>query len=202
MPYCGRVRGKMKALIKLMAGLIIITLDGRIQLDIMPVNVITDIVGYGLIIWGATELVSWSPCFKSCRLHAVLSLIFSLGIRMVTYFEMSHSFVALMYGMTAIFYIYMTYYIMEGLMVKNKMEKITEPNANLKGAWMALAVAEFLYSLCYLADIGTFLEEVGLGGLEAPVRGLVGAVAFALNAFFVIMINQVRGLLYPKKETI
>ena len=57
---------------------------------------------------------------------------------------------ALMYGMGAIFYIYMTYYIMEGLMVKNKMEKITEPNANLKGAWMALAVAQF-FQHCVLA---------------------------------------------------
>lgn len=193
------MRGNMKALIRLMAGLIIITLDGRIQMDTVVINVITDLVGHALIIWGATGLIPWSPCFKSCRLQAVLSLVFSLGIRLVTYYELPHSFAALTYGMAAIFHIYMTYYIMEGLMVKNKMEQITEPNANLKGAWMALAVADFLYCLCYLADIGTFLEGVGLGGLEGSVRGLVGAAAFALNAFFVIMINQVRGLLYPKK---
>lgn len=189
----------MNSLIKVMAGLFIITLDGRIQMDIVMANILTDIVGHALVIWGVTGLIPWSPCFKSSRLHAVLSLIFSLGTRVVTSQGMSQSFMALMYGMTAIFYIYMTYYIMEGLMVKNKMEKITEPNSNLKGAWMALAVAEFLYSFCYLADIGSLMQEFELAGLEGAVRGLVGAAAFATSTFFIIMINQVRGLLFPKQ---
>ncbi len=190
----------MKDLIKVMAGLFIISLDNRIRMDIIMVNIVTDIVGHTLLIWGVTGLIPWSPCFKLSRKHAVLSLIFCLGTRLVTYLNMPQSVMALMYGMGAIFYIYMTYYIMEGLMVKNKMEKITEPNANLKGAWMALAIAQFFYCLCYLADIGEFLEEVGLGGLESPVKGLFGAAAFALSTFFIIMINQVRGLLYPKAE--
>lgn len=194
------MRGIMKDLIKLIAGLLIITLDGRVQMDILAVNVATDLVGHALIIWAVTGLISWSPCFKSSRTYAILSLLFSLGIRLVTWRGMSQSFVALMYGMSTIFHIYMTYYIMEGLMVKGKMEKITEPNANLKGAWMAMAVAEFLYCLCYLTDIGTFLQDNGLGGLEAPVRALVGAASFALNAFFIIIINQIRGLLYSKEE--
>lgn len=188
----------MKDLIKVMAGLFIISLDNRIQMDILPVNVATDIAGHLLLIWGVTGLIPWSPCFKSSRFQAVLSLAFCLGIRLVTYLKLSHSAVALMYGMSTIAYIYMTYYMMEGLMVKIKTEKLTELNANLKGAWMALAVAGFVYCLCYLADIGSFLQEVGLGGLESPVRALTGAAAFGTNAFFVIMINQIRESLYPK----
>lgn len=188
----------MKALIKLMAGLLIITLDGRVQMDIVAVNVITDLVGHALIIWAAAELTEWTPCFKSCRNYAILSLFGSLAIRLVTWKGLTDSFTALAYGLATIFRIYMTYYIMEGLMVKNKMEKITEPNANFKGAWMAMAVAEFLYCLCYLTDIGDILTEFGLGGLEESVRALVGAAAFALNTFFVIVINQIRELLYPK----
>lgn len=191
---------KMKALIKLMAGLFIVALDGRVQMSMVLVNVITDVVGYALIFIGLTELIPWSPCFKRGRKHAVGAFIFSLGIRAVTYFGLSQSFAALAYGMTAIFYIYMTYYIMEGLLVKNKTEKITEPNSNLRGAWTALAVGQFLYSLCYLAEIGSFLEEVGLGGLDAPVKALFGAAAFATNTFFIIMINQTRLLLFPKQE--
>lgn len=131
----------MKDLIKVMAGLFILSLDNRVQMDIVAINVITDIVGHALVIWGVTGLIPWSPCFKRSRTHAVLSLIFCLGIRGVTYFQWPQAFISLVYGMSAIFYIYMTYYIMEGLMVKNKTEKITEPNANLKGAWTALAVA-------------------------------------------------------------
>ncbi len=188
----------MKDLIKVMAGLFILSLDNRVQMDIVAINVITDIVGHALVIWGVTGLIPWSPCFKRSRTHAVLSLIFCLGIRGVTYFQWPQAFVSLVYGMSAIFYIYMTYYIMEGLMVKNKTEKITEPNANLKGAWTALAVAEFLFCFCYLADIGELLQEIGLGGLERSVRGLFGAAAFALSTFFIIIINQIRGLLYPK----
>ena len=190
----------MKDLIRVMAGLFIISLDNRVQMDILTVNVITDIVGHGLLIWGVTGLIPWSPCFKSSRTHAILSLIFCLGVRLVSYYPVMHSLSALMYGMAAIFYIYMTYYIMEGLMVKDKMEKITEPNANLKGAWIALAIAEFLYCFCYLAEIGEVLVEIGLGGLEGPARGLMGAAAFATSTFFIIMINQVRGLLFPKEE--
>lgn len=191
----------MKDLIRVMAGLFILSLDNRVRMDIFTVNVITDIVGHGLLIWGVTGLIPWSPCFKSSRTHAILSLIFCLGVRVVSYYPVMHSLTALMYGMAAIFYIYMTYYIMEGLMVKDKMEKITEPNANLKGAWIALAIAEFLYCFCYLAEIGEFLNEVGLGGLEGPIRGLTGAAAFATSTFFIIIINQVRGMLFPKSET-
>lgn len=190
----------MKEFIKLMAGLLIISLDGRVQMNLTAVNVVTDLAGHALIIWAVTEMMEWSPCFKRCRNYAVLSLVGSLAVRLVTWKGLTGSFPALAYGLAAIFRIYMTYYMMEGLMVKNKMEKITEPNANFKGAWMALAVAEFLYCLCYLTDIGELLAEFGLGGLEGSVRALVGAVAFALNAFFVIVINQIRELLYPRKS--
>lgn len=190
----------MKALMKLMAGLFIVALDGRVQMNIILINIITDAAGYALILMSLTELIPWSPCFKRGRRHAIGAFISSLGIRAVNYFELPQSFYALVYGMSAIFYIYMTYYIMEGLLVKNKTEKITEPNSNLRGAWTALAIAQFLYSFCYLAEIGSLLEGVGLGGLEAPVKALFGAAAFAANTFFVIMINQIRMLLFPKQE--
>lgn len=190
----------MKNLIMLMAGLLIATFDERVQMSIIPINVVTDIVGYALVIWGLTGLITWSPCFKRARTYAVLAMISTLGIRVVNYFGIEYSADALTYGLAAIFYIYTTYYVLEGIMVKNKTEKITEPNANLKGAWMALSVAQFLYSICYLTDIGGLLENIGLGGLEDPIKSLFGAAAFATNAFFVIMLNQVRMLLFPKQE--
>lgn len=190
----------MKDLIMLMAGLLIATFDERVQMSFIPVNVVTDIVGYILLIRGLTGLIPWSPCFKRSRTYAIFAMISTLGIRVVNYFGIAYSADALTYGLSAIFYIYTTYYILEGIIVKNKTEKITETNANLRGAWMALSVAQFLYSLCYLADIGNLLEGIGLAGLEDPIKSLFGAAAFATNAFFVIMLNQTRILLFPKQE--
>lgn len=190
----------MKSLIMLMAGLLIASFDERVQMAFIPVNVVTDIVGYVLIIKGLTGVIPWSPCFKRSRTYAILAMIATLGIRVVNHFGIEYSADALTYGLSAIFYIYTTYYILEGILVKTKTEKITETNSNLRGAWMALSVAQFLYSICYLADIGGLLENIGLAGLESPIRSLFGAAAFATNAFFVIMLNQTRMLLFPKKE--
>lgn len=192
----------MKDLIILMVGLVVATFDERVQMNIIPVNLVTDIVGYALVIKGLTGLIPWSPCFKRARIYAVLAMISTLGIRAVRYFGIAYSADALTYGLAAIFYIYTTYYILEGIIVKNKMEKITETTSNLRGAWVALSVAQFLYSICYLADIGSLLEGIGLAGLEDPIKSLFGAAAFATNAFFVIMLNQTRILLFPKEKNL
>lgn len=189
----------MKDMIILMAGLLIATFDERVQMNIIPVNLVTDIAGYALVIRGLTGLIPWSPCFKRARRYAIFAMLSTLGIRAVKYFGIAYSADALTYGLAAIFYIYTTYYTLEGITVKTKTEKITETTSNLRGAWVGLSVAQFLYSLCYLADIGSLLEGIGLAGLETPIKSLFGAVAFASNAFFVIMLNQTRQLLFSKK---
>lgn len=192
----------MKALIELMAGLFIIALDGRAQMNIILVNVITDVVGYALLIIGLTGLIPWSPCFKKGRWHAIGAFIFSLGLRLVKYLELSQEYDTIVYGMTAVFYIYMTFYIVEGLAVKCKVENITEQNSNLKGIWVISAAAQMLYSFCHLVDLQGFLAGFELGVLTAPIRIVVGVAAFVANSFFVIVINQIRIQLFPKQEEI
>lgn len=190
----------MKALIELMLGLFIITLDGRAQMNIILVNVITDVAGYGLLIAGMTGLIPWSPCFKKGRWHAAGALVFSIGLRVVQYLELTQEYRAVAYGMTAVFYIYMTFYIVEGIDVKCKTEKRTEQNANLRGIWIVTAAAQMLYSFCSLVDLQGFLEGFQLGVLTAPLRAVLGVLAFVANSFFVITINQIRIQLFPKRE--
>lgn len=191
----------MNCILKVMLGLFLSVLDGKVQINIWYLNILTDILGYGLIIWGVHEMIPWSPCFKKSRTHAVWAAVCSIGLRFALNFSVSYSIQSLLRGMGTIFFIYLTYYMMEGYVVKNKMDKIEEPTGNLKGAWIALAVSNALYCFCYLADLKELMLELGLEGLEQTVIGLMGVAVFATDVFFIMVMNQERSLIFPREDS-
>lgn len=89
---------------------------------------------------------------------------------------------------------------MEGLYVKNKTEKIYELNSQLRGSWIAMAISRFVYCFLGLTDLESLTAEMGIEGMESMILVVVSAVAFVIEAFFLLTLNQNRMLLEEKDK--
>lgn len=190
----------MNAMLTLMAGLLIVALDFEVSIGGIAINIISDIIGHFIIIFSAKKLIPWSPCFKKTIKHGILGAIFYLGYRISINMGAVISLQLFFSGFGAIFYIYMTYYIMEGLVVKNKMEKMTEPNGNLKGSWVAMAIVAFAYCFASLMNLQQVMIELGVPGLDNIILLVLNGAVLITTVFFVMVLNQNRMLLLAKQE--
>lgn len=187
-------------IIMIIIGLLITAVDMEWLIAGVQINLLSDLAGYILILIGLKGMLEWSPCFKRSRKHALLSLLSYIGLRISLNLGAGQQAIGLFVGLGTIFFIYMTYYMMEGMIVKNKTEKVFEPNANLKGSWIAMAAAMFVYCFCNLADLKAIAEQYNLPGLENLVMMILSVAVFATEAFFCMVLNQNRMLLFPVQQ--
>lgn len=185
----------MNCFLKMIIGFIFLSFDLRVNFGGFVVDILSDVIGYGFIIWSCKEMLEWSPCFKKTRKHAIIAVI--LCILKIAAENMKAGFTinASLTGLETIAFIYTTYYILEGLYVKNKTEKIYEISAQLKGSWIAMAVSSFLYSFLSMSDLSAVVEEMNLPGLDTVIMQVLSVVSFAVQIFFMLTLNQNRILL-------
>ena len=168
---------------------------GGITLDIVP-----DFIGYGLIFLATKGLLEWSPCFQKTRKYAVIAFVISVCRIIAQNINATFTVQGTLLGIETIAYIYLSYYVMEGLYVKNKTDKIYELNSQLRGAWIAVAVSRFIYCFLGLTDLDSLTAELGIEGMESTILVLISAVTFVVEAFFVLTLNQNRMLIEEKKK--
>lgn len=190
----------MSCFFKMIVGFLFLAFRFQVEIVGMTVDVLSDIIGYGLIIWSCKEMIEWSPCFKKTRKNAILALILYVGNVVMQNFNASSVMQGVFLGFGTITFIYMTYYILEGLYVKNKTEKVYEVNSQLKGAWIAMAVARFLYCFFSLADLETLTEELGIVGSESFILQIIEMIGLLTQVFFILTLNQNRVLLEENQK--
>ncbi len=190
----------MSDFLKMIIGFLFLVFNVQVKLGSITLDIIPDFIGYGLIFLAAKEMLDWSPCFKKTRKHAVIALVISIGRVIALNRNLAFTVQGTLLGIETIAYIYLSYYVMEGLYVKNKTDKIYELNSQLRGAWIAVAVARFIYCFLGLTDLESLTAEFGMEGLESTILILVSVVAFVVEAFFVLTLNQNRMLIEEKNK--
>jgi len=193
---------KMDCLIKMIIGFLFLAFNFQVTIGGITFDIIPDVVGYVLIIWSCKEMIEWGPCFKKTRKHAIIALIISFCSIIAQNVSPNFTIQGTLLGLETIAFIYLSYYIMEGMYVKNKTEKIYELNSQLRGAWIAMAVSRFIYCFCMLTDFEALTEELGIAGAEGLILSVIHAVAFVIEVFFLLLLNQNRMLLDEKKKTV
>jgi len=189
---------QMNCFIKLIIGFLFHAFDFQMNVGSFTFDIVPDFVGYGLIFWACKDMLDWSPCFKKVRKHAVIALVISVIGMIAQNGNAGFTIQGTLLGIETIAFIYMSYYILEGLYVKNKTEKIYELNSQLRGSWIALAVAHFLYCFCMLTDLEALTKELGIEGAENMILTVISGIAFVVEAFFLLTLNQNRVLLQEK----
>lgn len=191
---------QMNCFIKMIIGFLFLAFDFQIKPGGLTLDLASDIIGYVFIIWSCKETIEWSPCFKKTRKHAIIALIIHILSVIAQNINAGFTIEGALLGIETIAFIYMSYYVLEGLYVKNKTEKVYELNSQLKGAWIAMAVSRFVYCVLTLADLNTITEGLGIVGMEGTILTILNAVAFIIEVFFLLSLNQNRILLEEKKK--
>lgn len=190
----------MSDFLKMIVGFLFLVFNIQVKLGKFTLDIIPDFIGYGLIFWAGKGLIEWSPCFKKTRKHAVIALVISVCRIVVQNINAGFTVQGTLLGIETIAYIYLSYYVMEGLYVKNKTEKIYELNSQLRGSWIAMAISRFVYCFLGLTDLESLTAEMGIEGMESMILVVVSAVAFVIEAFFLLTLNQNRMLLEEKDK--
>lgn len=190
----------MSDFFKMIIGFLFLVFNIQVKLGGITLDIVPDFIGYILIILACKGMIEWSPCFKKTRKHAIIALVISV-CRMVAQnrnagFRVQGSLL----GIETIAYIYLSFYILEGIYVKNKVEKVYELNSQLKGSWIAMIVARFAYCFFSLTDLDSITKEFGMEGMESMILLVISAVAFVIEAFFILTLNQNRMLLEEKNK--
>lgn len=190
----------MNCIIKIIIGILITAIDMEMRIGGVQINIVSDLIGYGIVIWALKDMIPWSPCFKKSRKFAILSIITYIGLRFSLNIQTELNWRVAFIGFGTIFFIYMTYYIMEGMLVKNKMEKIYEVNQNLRGSWIIMTISIFIYCFLSITDLSVLTQEWGLPGLENLVLAIVGVICFAALIYHLMILNQNRMALQKVSE--
>lgn len=191
---------QMNCWIKMIVGFLFLAFDFQVNIAGVTLDIVSDIIGYVLIILACKEMLEWSPCFKKTRKHAVIALVVYILSIVAQNINAGFTIQGTLLGIETIAFIYLSYYVLEGLYVKNKTEKIYELNAQLKGAWIAMAVSRFVYCFFMLTDLESLTEELGIAGAEGMILTGISAVALVIEVFFILLLNQNRVLLDEKKK--
>lgn len=190
----------MSDFLKMILGFLFLVFNIQVKLGSITLDIVPDFIGYVLIFLACKDMIEWSPCFKKTRKHTIIALVISVCRIFAQNINAGFTVQGTLLGIETIAYIYLTYYIMEGLYVKNKTEKVYELNSQLKGAWIAMAVSRFLYCFLSLADLDSLTKEFGIEGMESIILLIISAVAFVVEAFFLLTLNQNRMLLEENKK--
>ena len=195
-----RNRIQMSDFLKIIIGFLFLVFNIQVKLGSITLDIIPDFIGYALIILAGKGLVEWSPWFKKTRKHAIIALVISICRLIAQNVNATFTVQGTLLGIETIAYIYLSYYILEGLYVKNKTDKLYELNGQLKGSWIAMAVSRFLYCFLGLTDLNSLTAEFGIEGMESTILLIISAVVFVVDAFFVLTLNQNRMLLEEKSK--
>lgn len=190
----------MSDFFKMMIGFLFLVFNIQVKLESITLDIIPDFIGYGLIFFAVKGMIDWSPCFKKTRKHAGIALVISVCRIIALNMNLAFTVQGTLLGIETIAYIYLSYYVMEGLYVKNKTEKIYELNSQLRGAWIAVAVSRFIYCFLGITDLDSLTKELGIEGMESTILILISAIAFVVEAFFLLTLNQNRMLLEEKNK--
>ena len=190
----------MSNFLKMILGFLFLVFNIQVKLGGITLDIVPDFIGYGLIFLAAKGLLEWSPCFRKTRKYAVIAFVISVCRIIAQNINATFTVQGTLLGIETIAYIYLSYYVMEGLYVKNKTDKIYELNSQLRGAWIAVAVSRFIYCFLGLTDLDSLTAELGIEGMESTILVLISAVTFVVEAFFVLTLNQNRMLIEEKKK--
>ncbi len=190
----------MSNFLKMILGFLFLVFNIQVKLGGITLDIVPDFIGYGLIFLATKGLLEWSPCFQKTRKYAVIAFVISVCRIIAQNINATFTVQGTLLGIETIAYIYLSYYVMEGLYVKNKTDKIYELNSQLRGAWIAVAVSRFIYCFLGLTDLDSLTAELGIEGMESTILVLISAVTFVVEAFFVLTLNQNRMLIEEKKK--
>lgn len=190
----------MSNFLKMIIGFLFLVFNIQVKLGNITLDIIPDFIGYILIFLAVKGMIEWSPCFKKTRKHAMIALVVSVCRIIAQNTNAIFTIQGTLLGIETIAYIYLSYYVMEGLYVKNKTDKIYELNSQLRGAWIAMAVSRFIYCFLGITDLNSLTTEFGMEGMESIILVIISTVEFVVEAFFLLTLNQNRMLIEEKNK--
>lgn len=191
---------QMSGFFKMIIGFLFLVFNIQVKLSSITLDIVPDFIGYILIILSCKEMIEWSPCFKKTRKHTVIALVISICRIFALNMNVGFTTQGALLGIETMAYIYLSYYVMEGLYVKNKTDKVYELNSQLRGSWITMAISRFLYCFLSLTDLDSLTKEFGIEGMESMILLIISAVVFVIEAFFLLTLNQNRMLLEEKSK--
>lgn len=190
----------MTGIVKIVIGLILMIIGIEARISWLRFDIISDIIGSILVIIGLNEIIEWSPLLKRSRKHAIIGVVAHVLMYIAGFYEIAKLIELLMLAITIITFIYMTYYLMEGILVKAKTEKKNEISGTIRGGWIILAIATGLYGFASISDFRSLLDGFQLAGLEYMILWFLNVAVTFSGLYFVVLLYQVKLLLYPKEE--
>lgn len=190
----------MTALVKIIIGLLILIIDIEFQIGGFTFDIISDLAGFIIVIIGMKEILDWSPLLKRSKKHAIIGAIAYVFMRVSQIFEEIKLIELIMLAITIITFIYLTYYLMEGILVETKTEKKTEIDGTIRGAWIIMAIAVGIYGFANISDFNSFLAGFQLEGLEYTILWILNVAEIFSGLYFLLLLSQINKLLYPKEE--
>lgn len=191
----------MTSLIKIIIGLLFLIVDIEIQISSITIDLASNLIGFVFLVIGFQEIMEWSPLMKRSRKHVVIGMIAYILMRISQNFQAAELIERLMIGIEIITLIYLTYYLMEGILVKTKMEKKDEMNGNLRGAWVLFAISIGIYGFARISDFQSLLEIIQLGGLEQFVLRLLEIGVILSGLYFITQLFQINKLLFSNEKS-
>ncbi|NLZ80747.1 MAG: hypothetical protein GX913_02940 [Clostridiales bacterium] len=190
----------MTALVKIIIGLLLLLVDIEFRVAGFTFDIVSDLVGFIFVIIGLQEILEWSPLLKRSRKHAFIGAVAYVLMRFTQSFVLGKLIEMIMLAITLITFIYLTYYLMEGILVKAKMEKKDDITGTIRGGWIIFAIALGLYGFASISDLNSILEGFQLAGLEQSIIWILNVAVIFSGLYFIALLHQINKLLYPKEE--
>lgn len=190
----------MTGIVKIIIGLLLLIVDLEFQIGGMTLDIVSDLAGYIMVIIGLNEILEWSPLIKRSRKHGVIGIIAYIFMRLAGLLDSEKLIGMVMYGITIITFIYMTYYFMEGILVKAKMEKKNDLDGTVRGGWIILVIAMGLLGFASISDLNSILDGFQLAGLEGSIIWILNVAVVFSGLYFIALLYQINKLLYPKEK--
>ena len=176
-----------KNVILVLAGVLLLAVEFILNIGGVKVDVLSDVLGYVLILAGVWNLSVRNNIFRKSRSTAVKGFIVAVAVQVVYCInigEMQANAELFAKGIATIFFIYFTYYFMEAVALEAKMQNKAAVTRSFRIAWSVFGVMIFAAYIVLNFEAITFLA------------GVAQALVIVCGIYYASMLLQACGHLY------
>lgn len=140
----------------ILVGIALISLELNIKLGGITIDIFNDIIGYVLILIGLIPLAGRNSQFKKSRKTAITGILISCAVQFFYFFDFGeHTALAYTFckAFTTIFFIYLTFYFSESIILESKMQMKAAVTRTLRITWSILGFMAFAYYIAVMSDL-------------------------------------------------
>lgn len=170
---------KKQNFLVVLVGMFFVLIQFNVYFGNVAIDVFHDVIGFILIVVGASGMLEGGTFFKKTRNNAIGGIV-AAGLvqwfNTMDFSENANEAAAFKVGLVAFFFIYVTFYFTEGIMEYAKMNNNFAATRSFRMGWLVFAATYFLHFLAIMSGVSNI-------GLIANVAMYVTGLYHIFNMY-------------------